>query len=61
MDVLTDPLYGMLGAVAVLGVGLYMGFAAGSKLGWVIFLVGAYWGWAVLGQQEWGIPPPPFP
>jgi hypothetical protein len=61
MDILSDPLYGLLMAIALTALGGFLAFVAENKFGWVLLIAGLYWVWFVLGQQEWGIPGPPFP
>jgi hypothetical protein len=58
---MSDPLYGLLGAVIVFVIGVGLVMKADNKWGYLIALIGIYWCWYVCGQQEWGIPPPPFP
>jgi hypothetical protein len=58
----SDPLYGLLGALIVFIVGLGVALRAGSKWGYLIAAAGIYWAWWVLGQHSWsGIPGPPWP
>ena len=53
MDVLTDPLYGILIAFALIVGGVALVMMAENKWGYLLALVGGYWLWLVGGQAGW--------
>ena len=56
---MSDPLYGLLGALIVFIIGMAIALPGANKWGYLVAAVGIYWGWWVLGQQSWGVPGPP--
>lgn len=60
MDILTDPLYGLLIGFGLAIAGIVMYMQMDNKWGILLLVVGLFWVWQVAGLQGWGIPAPPF-